>query len=183
MTCCAATYCNYSICYGLGSFSTVYMNTLGQHACTRVHSQHPVPGKVSGRSLPLPGGHILWRATDGRKTHDQQTKVTLVLLFRGSRQHNTNLQMLQVVLLYVLGEIVHLRRRKTNMRRKYWHFKRKKSIFFIRQEVLWSVTCTELVMVLRANTVAQSFMVDWLSNAPWVSTSSTATCWDERGQI
>lgn len=59
----------------------------------------------------------------------------------------------------------------------------KKSIVFTRQEVLWSVTCTELVMVLRANTVAQSFMVDWLSNAPWVSTSSTATCRDERGHI
>lgn len=29
-------------------------------------------------------------------------------------------------------------------------------------------------MVLRANTVAQSLMVDWLSNAPWVSTNNTA---------
>lgn len=37
-------------------------------------------------------------------------------------------------------------------------------------------TCTELVMVLRANRVAQSLMVDWLSNAPCVSRSSTATC-------
>jgi len=30
-------------------------------------------------------------------------------------------------------------------------------------------------MVLKAKTVAQSLMVDWLSKAPWVSTSSTAT--------
>lgn len=37
------------------------------------------------------------------------------------------------------------------------------------------LTCTELVMVLRAKTVAQSLMVDWLSKAPWVSMSSTAT--------
>ncbi len=36
-------------------------------------------------------------------------------------------------------------------------------------------TCTELVIVLRAKTVAQSLMVDWLSKAPWVSTSRTAT--------
>ncbi len=41
------------------------------------------------------------------------------------------------------------------------------------------LTCTELVIVLRANTVAQSFIVDWLSNAPWVSTRSTATCWND----
>lgn len=41
------------------------------------------------------------------------------------------------------------------------------------------LTCTELVIVLRANTVAQSFIVDWLSNAPWVSTRSTATYWKE----
>lgn len=38
------------------------------------------------------------------------------------------------------------------------------------------LTCTELVMVLRAKTVAQSFMVDWLSKAPCVSTNRTATC-------
>ena len=31
-------------------------------------------------------------------------------------------------------------------------------------------------MVLRANMVAQSFTVDWLSKAPWVSRSRTATC-------
>ena len=30
-------------------------------------------------------------------------------------------------------------------------------------------------MVLRANTVAQSFTVDWLSNAPCVSISNTTT--------
>lgn len=39
-----------------------------------------------------------------------------------------------------------------------------------------SRTWTELVMVLRANSVAQSLMVDWLSNTPCVSTSRTATC-------
>lgn len=33
----------------------------------------------------------------------------------------------------------------------------------------------ELIMVLRANTVAESLSVDWLSNVPWVSISSTAT--------
>lgn len=31
-------------------------------------------------------------------------------------------------------------------------------------------------MVLRAKMVAQSFTVDWLSNAPWVSIRTTATC-------
>lgn len=36
-------------------------------------------------------------------------------------------------------------------------------------------TCTELVMVLRAKIVAQSFTVDWLSKAPWVSINTTAT--------
>ena len=30
-------------------------------------------------------------------------------------------------------------------------------------------------MVLRAKMVAQSFTVDWLSNAPWVSIRTTAT--------
>ena len=50
------------------------------------------------------------------------------------------------------------------------------------------LTITELVMVLRANSVAQSLMVDWLSNAPCVSISKTATCnnitisWDESTQ-
>lgn len=34
----------------------------------------------------------------------------------------------------------------------------------------------ELIMVLRANTVAESLSVDWLSNVPWVSMSNTATC-------
>lgn len=34
----------------------------------------------------------------------------------------------------------------------------------------------ELVMVLRAKMVAQSFTVDWLSKAPWVSINTTATC-------
>ena len=37
-------------------------------------------------------------------------------------------------------------------------------------------TWMELTMVLRANRVAQSRTVDWLSNAPWVSISTTATC-------
>lgn len=36
-------------------------------------------------------------------------------------------------------------------------------------------TWTELVMVLRAKIVAQSFTVDWESNAPCVSIKSTAT--------
>lgn len=44
----------------------------------------------------------------------------------------------------------------------------------------WVLTWTELVMVLRANTVAQSLMVDWLSNAPWVSTRRTATWWNNK---
>lgn len=73
--------------------------------------------------------------------------------------------MLQVVLLYVLGEIVHLKKKK------------KKNYSAVNVDILRgkkatayfppsSLTCTELVIVLRANTVAQSFMVDWLSNAP-----------------
>lgn len=37
-------------------------------------------------------------------------------------------------------------------------------------------TCMELIMVLRANTVAESLSVDWLSNVPCVSISNTATC-------
>lgn len=37
-------------------------------------------------------------------------------------------------------------------------------------------TCMELIMVLKANTVAESLSVDWLSNVPCVSISSTATC-------
>lgn len=43
------------------------------------------------------------------------------------------------------------------------------------------VTCMELIMVLRANTVAESLSVDWLSNVPCVSISSTATYrpWEE----
>ncbi len=39
---------------------------------------------------------------------------------------------------------------------------------------LWT-TCIELIMVLRANTVAESRRVDWLSKVPCVSISSTAT--------
>lgn len=38
--------------------------------------------------------------------------------------------------------------------------------FMVAKSRCAAVTCTELVMVLRANTVAQSLMVDWLSNAP-----------------
>lgn len=37
-------------------------------------------------------------------------------------------------------------------------------------------TCMELIIVLSANTVAESLRVDWLSNVPWVSISNTATC-------
>lgn len=37
-------------------------------------------------------------------------------------------------------------------------------------------TCMELIIVLRANTVAESLSVDWLSNVPWVSINNTATC-------
>ena len=33
----------------------------------------------------------------------------------------------------------------------------------------------ELIMVLRANTVAESLRVDWLSKVPCVSISNTAT--------
>lgn len=39
----------------------------------------------------------------------------------------------------------------------------------------FEATWTELVMVLRAKIVAQSFTVDWESNAPCVSIKSTAT--------
>ena len=45
------------------------------------------------------------------------------------------------------------------------------------------LTCTELIMVLRAKTVAESRSVDWLSKVPWVSISRTAN-WNneiERG--
>lgn len=72
--------------------------------------------------------------------------------------------MLQVVLLYVLGQIVHLKNSKTQyepemlMKEKLWHI--------IDNSPNKFCTCTELVIVLRANTVAQSLMVDWLSNAP-----------------
>ena len=38
-------------------------------------------------------------------------------------------------------------------------------------------TWIELVIVLSANIVAQSFTVDELSNEPWVSISRTAICW------
>lgn len=37
------------------------------------------------------------------------------------------------------------------------------------------LTCIELIIVLRANTVAESRRVDWLSKVPCVSISSTAT--------
>lgn len=37
-------------------------------------------------------------------------------------------------------------------------------------------------MVLRAKTVAESLSVDWLSNVPCVSISSTATCRREVGE-
>lgn len=43
-------------------------------------------------------------------------------------------------------------------------------------DLCYTITWTELVMVLRAKIVAQSFTVDWLSKAPWVSISTTATC-------
>lgn len=43
-------------------------------------------------------------------------------------------------------------------------------------------TCTELVMVLRAKIVAQSFTVDWLSKAPWVSINTTAT-YRRKGEV
>lgn len=43
------------------------------------------------------------------------------------------------------------------------------------RDCMYGCTCTELVMVLRAKIVAQSFTVDWLSNAPCVSISNTAT--------
>lgn len=38
-------------------------------------------------------------------------------------------------------------------------------------------TCMELIMVLSANTVAESLSVDWLSKVPCVSISNTATWW------
>lgn len=37
-------------------------------------------------------------------------------------------------------------------------------------------TCMELIIVLSANTVAESLSVDWLSNVPCVSINKTATC-------
>lgn len=39
----------------------------------------------------------------------------------------------------------------------------------------WKLTWTELIIVLRAKTVAQSRTVERLSNAPWVSMKITAT--------
>ena len=40
----------------------------------------------------------------------------------------------------------------------------------------YCITSTEDIIVLRANIVAQSFTVDWLSKAPCVSMSNTVTC-------
>ena len=39
-------------------------------------------------------------------------------------------------------------------------------------------TCVDDIIVLRANMVALSLTVDWLSNAPWVSNSKMATWWE-----
>lgn len=44
-------------------------------------------------------------------------------------------------------------------------------------------TCVELVIVLRAKIVAQSFTVDELSNAPWVSIKSTTICLDKDNDV
>jgi len=85
-----------------------------------------------------------------------------------------DLEVLQVVLLDVLGEVVHLR---THNKPRYPPgdvIVALKKTTTIRSDS--RPTCTELVMVLRANRVAQSLMVDWLSNAPCVSMSRTATC-------
>lgn len=46
---------------------------------TCIYTRSTVPGKVSGRSLPSPAGHILWRATYERKTHyDQKTEFPVI---------------------------------------------------------------------------------------------------------
>lgn len=67
--------------------------------------------------------------------------------------------MLQIIFLDVIGKVVHLKKGKyTNV---YIDALAKTS----KKENI-PVTWTELVMVLRANTVAESLMVDWLSNAP-----------------
>lgn len=80
-----------------------------------------------------------------------------------------NLQVLQVVLLDVLGEIVHL----TAKHKKQQNCEIPQMLCGIEHFKTNTLpqrprlpTCTELVMVLRANTVAQSLMVDWLSKAP-----------------
>jgi hypothetical protein len=41
-------------------------------------------------------------------------------------------------------------------------------------------TCTEDIMVLRANMVEHSLTVDWLSKAPWVSSNKMATWKDSQ---
>lgn len=82
----------------------------------------------------------------------------------------TNLQLLQIVLLNVLRQIVDLQSRA---RVSTQYDEDNDDDVRINEE---SVTCMELVMVLRAKMVAQSFTVDWLSKAPWVSINTTATC-------
>lgn len=72
----------------------------------------------------------------------------------------TNLQLLQVVLLNVLRQIVDLQSRA---RVSTQYDEDNDDDVRINEE---SVTCMELVMVLRAKMVAQSFTVDWLSKAP-----------------
>lgn len=81
----------------------------------------------------------------------------------------TDLQVLQVVFLDVLGQVVDLKQGKTSV---CYHVQHHTGQNLRAGQPTW----TELVMVLRANSVAQSLMVDWLSNAPCVSISRTATC-------
>lgn len=82
----------------------------------------------------------------------------------------TDLQLLQIILLYVLWQIVNLEKKREKLKQKE---KAGTLLIIIRPN---HCTCTELVMVLSAKIVAQSFTVDWLSKAPWVSINTTATC-------
>lgn len=119
---------------------------------------------------------------------------TLLLLFlkttlrhlRVTRMQNEwpYLQVLQVILLNILWYVIHLERDERSVpslalqfvwrvlyRQWAWVFNTQRGVFL----VFLDFTCMELIMVLRAKTVAESLSVDWLSNVPCVSISSTAT--------
>ena len=85
--------------------------------------------------------------------------------------------MLEVVLLDQLGEVVDL---KTSMQEEATQHHMQVTCrshaghMCIVSCDAWH-TCTEATIVLRANTIALSLTVDWLSNAPCVSIRRTAT--------